>query len=81
MDSHRRSFAKALSWRITGTLDTILLSYLITGSAKLAMSIGTTEIATKALLYYLQERAWLKIPFGREVAKALPPAPPVQAQA
>ena len=68
MDTHSRSFAKALSWRLTGTVDTVIISLVVTGSVKLAAAIGVTEVFTKALLYYLHERAWLKIPFGRQPA-------------
>ena len=62
--------AKAISWRITGTVDSMVISLIITGSLKLAAAIGFTEVLTKSLLYYLHERAWLKIPYGR----AKPPA-------
>jgi uncharacterized membrane protein len=65
MDTHSRSFAKALSWRATGTVDTMIISFVVTGSVKLAATIGLTEVVTKSLLYYLHERAWLKIPYGR----------------
>ncbi|WP_136617989.1 MULTISPECIES: DUF2061 domain-containing protein [Mesorhizobium] len=68
MDTHSRSFAKALSWRVTGTIDTIIISLVVTGSIKLAATIGLTEVVTKSLLYYLHERAWLKIPYGRKTA-------------
>ncbi|RRI03144.1 DUF2061 domain-containing protein [Mesorhizobium tamadayense] len=64
MDTHSRSFAKALSWRATGTIDTMIISLVVTGSVKLAAAIGLTEVVTKSLLYYLHERAWLKIPYG-----------------
>jgi uncharacterized membrane protein len=67
MDTHSRSFAKAISWRITGTIDTMLISLVITQSIKLAVSIGFTEVVTKSLLYYAHERAWLRIPYGRKV--------------
>jgi uncharacterized membrane protein len=65
MDTHSRSFAKALSWRATGTVDTMIISLVVTGSVKLAATIGLTEVVTKSLLYYAHERAWLKIPYGR----------------
>jgi uncharacterized membrane protein len=67
MDTHSRSLAKAISWRITGSIDTMILSFLITGSMKFAAAIGLTEVVTKSVLYYLHERAWLRIPFGREL--------------
>ncbi|TIL71305.1 MAG: DUF2061 domain-containing protein [Mesorhizobium sp.] len=66
MDTHSRSFAKALSWRVTGTVDTIIISLIVTGSIKLAAAIGVTEVITKSLLHYFHERAWLKIPYGRK---------------
>jgi uncharacterized membrane protein len=64
MDSHKRSVAKAVSWRLLGSLDTMVLSWLITGSFRFAASISIAEVGTKSLLYYLHERAWLKVPRG-----------------
>jgi uncharacterized membrane protein len=55
------SFLKAISWRIVGTIDTIVVSYFITGKIKTALSIGTVEVVTKITVYYLHERAWVKI--------------------
>lgn len=60
-----RSLAKAISWRATGTADTILISFLITGQAKWALSIGFIELFTKIFLYYLHERIWNRLSFGR----------------
>jgi uncharacterized membrane protein len=60
-----RSIVKAFSWRLTGTLDTIVISFLISGRMKIALSIGVVELFTKLTLYYLHERAWNRIPFGR----------------
>ncbi len=57
-DSHPRSFAKAISWRMTGSLDTFVLSYIFTASLKLAGSIAITEVITKMALYYIHERVW-----------------------
>ena len=64
--SHGRSFIKAVTWRTTGTIDTFILSYLITGKAKLALAISGMEIFTKIFLYYVHERIWNKIKWGRE---------------
>ena len=60
-----RSLAKAISWRITGSLDTMLLSWLFTRDLSIAAAIGLTEVLTKMVLYYLHERAWNRIPLGR----------------
>jgi len=65
-DRPSRSIAKAISWRATGTLDTIFISLLVTGKLKMALSIGFVELFTKIVLYYLHERAWNKISFGRK---------------
>jgi uncharacterized membrane protein len=56
--SHAKSILKSITWRIIGTIDTILISYFITGKFKLAVSIGAIELITKILLYYLHERIW-----------------------
>ncbi|QYM78036.1 DUF2061 domain-containing protein [Horticoccus luteus] len=61
----RRSLVKAISWRVTGTLDTIVISYLITGQAKWAFSIGFVELFTKVTLYFIHERVWDRLSFGR----------------
>ncbi len=69
IENSKRSAFKAISWRITGTLDTIIISYFITGKIKWALSIGGVEIFTKIFLYFLHERAWNRINFGRKLAK------------
>ena len=69
LDTHSRSLLKAFSWRLTGTLDTIIVSCVITGHLKTALSIGLVELFTKMCLYYLQERAWNRIAFGRSAPR------------
>lgn len=58
MVSRKRHAAKAVSWRIVGTLDTVLIGWLVTGDPLIGVSIGAIEVATKLGLYYLHERAW-----------------------
>lgn len=69
VEKHYRSFVKAVSWRATGTLDTMLISFLITGKVKLAVSIGFVEVFTKIGLFYFHERLWNRIPLGRAKAQ------------
>lgn len=64
-ERHYRSLVKAVSWRATGTVDTIVISFLVTGHAKWAFSIGFIELFTKVFLYYLHERIWNRLSFGR----------------
>ena len=60
-----RSLAKALSWRVTGSIDTMLLSWFFTSDLTIAAAIGLTEVVTKMVLYYIHERAWNRISLGR----------------
>lgn len=60
MVSYKRHLFKTISWRVIGTLDTIILSGLITGSWETGLVIGGVEILTKMVLYYLHERVWYK---------------------
>lgn len=59
-----RSVVKAISWRIIGTLDTMFLGWIITGSPLIGLKIGALELITKFVLYYLHERVWLRCKFG-----------------
>ncbi len=54
-----------MSWRVVGSLDTLLLSYLFTGNVLIAGSIASTETVTKTVLYYLHERGWGLVSLGR----------------
>lgn len=60
-----RSVVKSISWRIIGTLDTILISWVITGQLALAFSIGSVELVTKMVLYFFHERVWNSIKWGK----------------
>jgi len=60
-----RSVVKSLSWRIIGTLDTILISWLVTNALAVAFSIGAIELITKMVLYFFHERVWNAIQWGK----------------
>ncbi len=62
--SAKRHIAKTITWRIIGTLDTIVLSWIITGNPLMGLKIGFTEVITKMILYYLHERMWLRLPIS-----------------
>jgi uncharacterized membrane protein len=59
--SYKRHMAKTITWRVVGTLDTILLSWLITGDPFIGLQIGFAEVITKMILYFFHERVWFKI--------------------
>ncbi len=66
MESHSRSIAKAISYRIIGSLSTALLFLLLSGDWKLSLGAGVLDSLVKTALYFLHERAWNSIEFGRE---------------
>ncbi|EAZ82235.1 DUF2061 domain-containing protein [Algoriphagus machipongonensis] len=61
-DSNAKSLLKSISWRIVGTIDTIVISYFVTGEFVMALSIGSVEVFSKIILYYLHERVWESAP-------------------
>jgi uncharacterized membrane protein len=64
-EGHSRSLIKAVTWRILGSIDTFVISYFVTGRLVFALSIASVETFTKICLFYLHERAWAFVPFGR----------------
>src|SRR3989338_4845505 len=66
IETKRRTILKTLSWRLTATLTTVVLVYLITGQIKAAITIGSIEVFAKMAIYYFHERGWGKIAFGKK---------------
>ena len=64
-ESPKRSIVKSISWRVVGTLDTIIISWIVTGTLSVAFSIGIVELVTKMALYFFHERIWNTIKWGR----------------
>ena len=64
--SRKRHLAKSITWRIVGTIDTILISWLISGNPLTGLKIGFTEVITKMFLYYLHERIWFKVNLSKD---------------
>jgi uncharacterized membrane protein len=60
MPQVKRHIAKTITWRLIGTIDTIILSWIITGNLAVGMTIGGVEVITKMILYFLHERVWYK---------------------
>jgi len=73
-EKHYRSLIKGISWRFTGSIDTMVISFIVTRKIELAFAIMSIEFFTKIFLYYLHERVWLKVPLGR--VKEPPPDKP-----
>ncbi|MCK0156030.1 DUF2061 domain-containing protein [Cellulophaga sp. F20128] len=64
-ESPKRSIVKSISWRIVGTIDTVIISWFVTGALTLAFSIGLIELVTKMALYFFHERIWNSIKWGK----------------
>lgn len=60
-----RHIAKTISWRIIGTIDTMIIGWIVSGNLKIGLAIGGIEVITKMILYFLHERLWFKISFNK----------------
>jgi uncharacterized membrane protein len=65
-DTAVRSIVKTVSWRLTGTASTFLISYLVLGSFAVASAIASTQLIINTILYFIHERVWNKITWGKE---------------
>jgi uncharacterized membrane protein len=67
-ETRRRSVVKALSWRTLAGIITAVVALCMTGELEFAAKIGLIDTLVKLLIYFLHERAWNKISYGRVVA-------------
>lgn len=72
MDSNTRSIAKAVSYRLLGSLSTAMIVFVFSGNLKVSAGVGALDVVTKLALYYLHERVWNHIGYGREKLPAQP---------
>ncbi|MEH6704696.1 MAG: DUF2061 domain-containing protein [Galbibacter orientalis] len=63
-NSNKRHIVKTVTWRFVGTMDTMLLAWIISGDSIVGLQIGFTEVITKMLLYYFHERVWYRVNYG-----------------
>jgi uncharacterized membrane protein len=66
MDTARRSLVKTISWRLTGSGATFLISYAIAGNFTVAGTIAVIQLVSNTVLYFLHERVWNRIKWGRK---------------
>ncbi len=74
METHARTIIKAVTWRSLGTLMTVLVAWSVTHKASVAASIGVMDTLLKIGGFYVHERLWLRVDFGRQ------PTPTVEAE-
>jgi uncharacterized membrane protein len=66
IDSPIRSLVKTVSWRLTGSGATFLIAFIMTGNFAIAGIIGITQMVSNSILYYIHERLWNNIKWGRK---------------
>lgn len=66
MESHSRSIAKAVSYRLLGTASTMLIFFLFSQDVKLSVGAGVVDMLWKSAMYWAHERLWNHIPYGRQ---------------
>jgi uncharacterized membrane protein len=67
IDSSKRSLVKTISWRLTGSGATFIISWLISGNFAVAGTIAVIQLTSNTILYYIHERVWNRIKWGRIV--------------
>ena len=64
-ETHARSIAKAVSYRIVGSATTAGIVYVLTGKGSLSVGAGLMDVVLKIAAYFVHERVWNHIEFGR----------------
>ena len=65
MESHKRSIAKTVSWRVMATIITGVVTYVLTGRLDFAVTVGLADTLVKVFIYYAHERMWTRISYGK----------------
>ncbi|MHC4171761.1 MAG: DUF2061 domain-containing protein [Planctomycetota bacterium] len=65
MESHYRSIVKAITWRTGGTVVTFAVAWILTGNISLSAGIGILDTIIKIGAYYIHERLWIRVKFGK----------------
>ena len=60
----KRHLLKTITWKIVGTIDTMLIGWFVSGDPLIGLTIGSFDIVTKMILYFIHERVWYKVNFG-----------------
>jgi uncharacterized membrane protein len=66
-DTGKRSLIKTVTWRVTGSSATFLIAYIMTGNFAIAGVIGIVQLISNSILYFIHERVWNQIKWGRKI--------------
>ena len=61
----KRTLLKTMTWRVTASLTTFLIAWILTGDLLIGVSIGSIEAIAKIFLYYYHERIWNNISWAK----------------
>ena len=64
-DLKKRTVVKTLTWRVTASLTTFIIAWILTGDLLMGISIGSIEAIAKIFLYYFHERFWNNISWAK----------------
>ena len=64
-ESNVRSIIKTITWRLTGSGATLLISYLISHNFAMSSTIALTQLLANTVLYYVHERIWNRFRWGK----------------
>ena len=64
-ESSTRSVVKALSWRFIASGATFIISLFVSTDLSIAGKIAAIQFVANIILYFLHERVWNKITWGR----------------
>lgn len=65
METHLRSIAKAVSWRVGGTVVTFVVALVVSGKLDIAVKVGALDTLVKIAAFYFHERIWHRVSFGK----------------
>ena len=65
-DTSKRSLIKTVTWRVTGSSATFLIAYFMTGNFAIAGVIGIVQLISNSILYFIHERVWNQIKWGKK---------------
>ena len=69
IDTPKRSFTKAVSWRVFSIFITFCVTIFITGSTRFAIEVSSLDAVIKMIIYYFHERFWTHLKWGRKKKK------------
>ena len=61
----KKTLIKTMTWRVTASLTTFLIAWILTGDLLIGISIGSVEVVAKIFLYYYHERIWNNINWAK----------------